>query len=150
SLFRRALSAESEFRHPEFFFHGDQDRRIFANDERRPLKGQGCPLIQEHLIHLAERADMFKRDPALPVLVARRYHQLSGFTGAVIRSPALVMEAPAFQVKRESPKHLRGREARFDPRLGAIDQRVDQYAGLLRIKRCMVDRVSHCPDGAVN
>ena len=64
---------------------------------------------------------------------------------AVVRPPVFLREAPAFQVEGDSPKHLRGNEARFAPRLGAIDQRADQYPGFLRRERFIVDRVSHLP-----
>src|ERR1700730_10342104 len=89
---------------------------------------------------------MFKRDVPFPVLVARLSHSLGGVAGAVVRSPVFLREAPAFQVKRDSPQHFLGNGARFDPRLGAIDQRVDQYTSFLRRKRFIVDRISHWPE----
>src|SRR4030088_287001 len=89
---------------------------------------------------------MFKRDFPLPVLAAGGSHLLGSVTCALIRSPVFLLEAPAFQVKRDPPKHLRRREARLDPRLGAIDQRVDQDASFLRRKRFIVDRISHLPE----
>ena len=54
SLFRRAVSAESTLRHSLFFFHRDQDRRIFANDERRPVDGQG-PLSSRNILYIMLR-----------------------------------------------------------------------------------------------
>src|ERR1700694_4696482 len=89
---------------------------------------------------------MFERDVPFPVLVGRLSHLLGGVAGAVVRSPVFLRETPAFQVKRDSPKHFLGNGARFDPRLCAIDQRVDQYASLLRRKRFIVDRISHLPE----
>src|SRR5258707_14634132 len=88
---------------------------------------------------------MFKRDFPFPVLVARRSRLLGSVTCALVSSPVFPPEAPAFQVKRDSPKHFVDNEARFDPRLCAIDQRVDQYASLLRSKCFIVDRISHLP-----
>src|SRR5487761_2051789 len=41
--------------------------------------------------------------------------------------PVFPIETPAFKVKRDTPKHLVDGKTRFDPRLGAIDQRVRQY-----------------------
>src|ERR1700730_11442879 len=89
---------------------------------------------------------MFKRKVSFPVLVPRRSHLLGSVTCALARSPVFLRETPAFQVKRDSPKHLLGNGARLDPRLGAIDQRVDQYASFLRRKRFIVDRISHLPE----
>jgi hypothetical protein len=89
---------------------------------------------------------MFKRDFPFPALVARRSYLLSSVTYAVVRSPVFLPEAPAFQVKRDSQKHFVDNEARFDPRLCAIDQRVDQYPSFLRFKRFIVDRVSNLPE----
>src|SRR5258708_39540267 len=89
---------------------------------------------------------MLKRDVAFPVLVGRLSHLLGGVAGAVVRAPVFLRETPEFQVKRDSPKHFLGDGARLDPRLGAIDQRVDQYAGFLRRKRFIVDRISHLPE----
>src|ERR1700687_1665668 len=89
---------------------------------------------------------MFKRDVPFPVLVARRSHLPGSVADAVVRPPVLLGETSAFQVKRDSPKNLLGNGARFDARLGAIDQRIDQYASFLRRKRFIVDRVSHLPE----
>src|SRR4030081_3362331 len=89
---------------------------------------------------------MFKRDVPFPVLVARLSYLLGSVTCAVVCSPVFLREAAAFQVKRDSPKHFLGNGARFDPRLGAIDQRVDQYASFLRVKRFIVDGISHLPE----
>src|ERR1700687_6022813 len=86
---------------------------------------------------------MFKRYVPFPVLVARSSYLLGSVTCSVVRSPVFLLEAPAFQVKRDSPKHLPDKKARFDPRLCAIDQRVDQYTSFLRLKRFIVDRISH-------
>jgi hypothetical protein len=86
---------------------------------------------------------MFKRHVPFPVLVARRSHLLGCVTYAKVGSPVFLTEAAAFQIKADSPKHLVGNEARFDPRLCAIDQGVDQDAGFLRYKRLIVDGVSH-------
>src|SRR6202023_3697003 len=90
---------------------------------------------------------MFKRDVAFPVLVARLSYLLGSVTCAVVRSPVFLGETPAFQIKRDSPEHFLGNGARLDPRLGAIDQRVDQYASFLRRKRLIVDRISHLEHG---
>ena len=72
---------------------------------------------------------MFEREFPFPVRVARRPQLRGGVTDAVIRPPVFLRETPAFQVKRDSPKHFLGNGARLDARLGAIDQRVDQYPG---------------------
>jgi hypothetical protein len=46
ALFRHAVMHEAKLRHPDFFFHRDQDRRVFADDDGGPLKGQGCLLVR--------------------------------------------------------------------------------------------------------
>src|SRR5580693_4912224 len=101
------------------------------------------PEIGMWLYNHDRQAHMFKRDVPFPVLVARRSYLFGGITCAVIRPPVFLREAPAFQVKRDSPQHFLDNEARFDPRLGAIDQRIDQDAGFLRRKRLIVNRVPH-------
>src|ERR1700732_519362 len=121
SLLRCALNLEPELRHSELFLHRDQDRRIFTNYHCRPFESQRFPLIQQHLIHLAQWAYMFKRDVFFPVLVARRSNLLGCVTYAMVRLPVFPTETPAFKVKRDCPKHLVDGKARFDPRLGAID-----------------------------
>src|SRR5438445_4763795 len=69
SLFGHAAMHEAKLRHPHFFSHRDQDRRVFTDDDGSPLKGQRCPLIQQHLIHHVDRARVLKREMPLPVVV---------------------------------------------------------------------------------
>ena len=126
---------EPKLRHSEFFFHRYQHRRIFTNNQCSPVQGQRFALIQQHLIHFADRADMLKRDILLPGLVAGVAGLFGGVTDTVVGPPVLPIEASAFQVKRDSPEHFVDREARPDARLCAIDQRIDQYAGFFRIER---------------
>src|SRR6266567_2351844 len=94
SSFGHAAVHEAKLRHPHFFFHRNQDRRVFANDDGSPLNGQRCPLIEQHLIHHVDRARVLKREVPLPVLVAGVPDLFGGVADAVIRPPVLRVNFP--------------------------------------------------------